>query len=104
MVRTYELAISLHTLSLPSGRTRPEISSRLLFRGRDGVLSLDLWRDQHSSLRGELAPTFYSRAGELVKFPELFEEAIKKMTGTVCCIGCRHTHVGLPPEGHGVTR
>jgi hypothetical protein len=103
MVRTYELAISFHTLSLPSGRTRPEISSRLLFRGRDGVLPLDLWRDQHRALRGELAPTFYSRAGEAMKLPERFEEAIRKMTGSVCCVGCRHTHVGLPPEGDGVT-
>jgi hypothetical protein len=104
MVRTYELAISLHTLSLPSGRTRPEISSRVLFRGRDGVLSLDLWRDQHRALRGELAPIFYNRAGEPMNVPEHFEEAIRKITGAVCCVGCRHTHVGLPPEGHGVTR
>jgi hypothetical protein len=35
--------------------------------------------------------------------PERFEEAIRKMTGAVCCVGCRHTHVGLPPEGDGVT-
>jgi hypothetical protein len=103
-VRTYELAISLHTLSLPSGRTRPEISSKVLFRGRDGVLSLDLWRDQHRALRGELAPIFYNRAGEPMRVPERFEEAIRKITGAVCCVGCRHTHVGLPPEGHGVTR
>ena len=104
MVRTYELAISLHTLSLPSGRTRPEISSRLLFRGKDGVLPLDLWRDQHRMLRGQLAPIFYNRAGEPMNVPEHFEEAIRKITGAVCCVGCRHTHVGLPPEGHGVTR
>ena len=103
MVRTYELAISLHTLSLPSGRTRPEISSRVLFRGRDGVLSLDLWRDQHRALRGELAPIFYNRAGEPMRVPERFKEAIRKITGAVCCAGCRHTHLGLPPEGHGVT-
>ncbi|MGC2501695.1 MAG: hypothetical protein WA400_06205, partial [Silvibacterium sp.] len=62
-VRTYELVISLHTLSLPTGRRRPEIASRLLFRGRDGTLPLDLWKEEHEGLRGELAPTFYNRAG-----------------------------------------
>jgi hypothetical protein len=57
-VRTYELAISLHTLSLSRGRTRPEVSSRLLFRGRDNVLPLDLWKEEHKALRGEVTPIF----------------------------------------------
>jgi hypothetical protein len=101
-VRTYELAISLHTLSLPTVRTRPEISSRLLFRGRDGTLPLDLWKEGHRALRGEVAPTFYNRSGEPMGLPMHFEEAIKKMTGAVCCVGCRHTHVGLPPVAEGL--
>jgi hypothetical protein len=96
-VRTYELAVSLHTLSLPRGRRRPEVSSRLLFRGRDGVLPLDLWKEEHKALRGHLAPTFNNRAGESMNLPLRFEGAVRKMTEAVCCIGCRHTHVGLPP-------
>jgi hypothetical protein len=96
MVRTYQLAISLHTLSFRQERKRPEISSNVLFRGRDGVLALDLWREEHRALRGELAPIFYSRAGEAMGLPQGFEDAIKKITGAVCCIGCRHTHVGGP--------
>jgi hypothetical protein len=97
MVRTYELAISLHTLSLAPGRARPEISSKVLFRGNDGALALDLWREEHRALRGELVPIFYSRAGEAMGLPQRFEDAIKKITGAVCCIGCRHTHVGVQP-------
>jgi hypothetical protein len=100
-VRTYELAVSVHRLSVPSGRTRPEISSKLLFRGRDGVLALDLWREDHRAMRGELAPVFYTRAGEVMTLPEHFEGAIRKITGAVCCIGCRHTHVGVPPVVEG---
>jgi hypothetical protein len=99
-VRTYELAISLHTLSAPPGRTRPAISSRLLFRGRDGVLALDLWREEHKALRGEVTPAFYSRAGEMMSLPQRFEAAIRKITWAVCCIGCRHTHVGVPSVRH----
>jgi len=102
-LRTYELVISLHTLSLSSGRARPEINSKLLFRGRDGILPLDLWKDEHKRLRGQLAPSFYNRAGELVGLPTRFEEAIRKMTGFVCCVGCRHTHVGVPPVAEAIS-
>ena len=102
-LRTYELAVSLHTLSLSSGRGRPEITSKLLFRGRDGILPLDLWKDEHKGLRGQLAPSFYNRAGEVLGLPTSFEEAIRKMTGFVCCIGCRHTHVGLPPVAEAIS-
>ena len=93
---TYELTITRHELSVGSGRARPEISSALLFQGQDGTLPLDLWKEEHKARRGELAPTFYSRSGEAISPPERFETAIRKITGAVCCIGCRHTHVGVP--------
>jgi len=102
MFRTCELAISLHTLSLTSGRSRPEITSRLLFRGRDGALPLDLWREEHKALRGDVAPVFYNRAGEIIGLPHRFDDAIKKITAAVCCIGCRHNHVGVSPGADGV--
>lgn len=101
MFRTCELAISLHTLSLTSGRSRPEITSRLLFRGRDGALPLDLWREEHKALRGDVTPVFYNRAGEIIVLPHRFDDAIKKITAAVCCIGCRHTHVGVSPGADG---
>jgi hypothetical protein len=44
MVRTCELSISLHALSVQAGRTRPETASKWLFRARDGLLPLELWR------------------------------------------------------------
>jgi hypothetical protein len=102
MVRTCELSISLHSLSLPPGRTRPEIASKWLFRGRDGVLPLELWKEEHRALRGQLAPVFYTRAGEPMEVPQRFEEGIRKITAAVYCIGCTHTHVGVPPDVHGV--
>jgi len=101
-VRTCELAITLHTLSHSSGRNRPEVASTLLFRGRDGVLPIDLWRDEHRALRGMLTPIFYSRAGEVLHPPKRFEEAIGKVTAAVCCVGCKHSHVGVPPVAGGL--
>jgi hypothetical protein len=26
---------------------------------------------------------------------------MRKVTAAVCCVGCRHTHVGLPPVAGG---
>ena len=96
-VQTYELAITLHTVSPVPGRKRPRIRSKLLFRGRDGVLPFDLWKEEHRALRGKLTPIFYDRAGEILPLPPQFEEAIRKLTAHVCCIGCKHTHLGVPP-------
>lgn len=96
-MRTWELTITLHTLSPVPDRIRPQVDSKLLFRGRDGVLSVDLWKEEHRGLRGKVAPTFYSRAGEVLPLPQKFEEAIRKITTAVCCIGCRHVHLGVPP-------
>ena len=98
VVRTCEIAITSHCLSVPPGRTRPEIVSKLLFSGTDGALPADLWQEEHKSLRGELTPVFYSRAGELIGLPQHFEAAIRSMTAAVCCVGCRHTHVAVAPS------
>jgi hypothetical protein len=96
-VQTYELAITLHTVSRVPGRRRPRIASKLLFRGRDGVLPFDLWKEEHRALRGKLTPMFYDRGGEVLPLPPQFEEAIRRLTAHVCCIGCKHTHLGVPP-------
>src|SRR5579859_7118895 len=72
--RTCELAITLHGLSRVSGRTRPQITSKVFFRGRDGVLPVDLWKEEHRPLRGKLTPNFYSRSGEVLPIPSRFEE------------------------------
>ena len=101
-VRTCELAITLHTLSYSPGRIRQEIDSTLLFRGRDGVLPIDLWKDEHRALRGKLTPIFYDRAGEVLHLPQRFEEATRKVATAVCCVGCKHSHGGVPPVAGGL--
>ena len=101
-VRTCELAITLHTLSHTPGRSRPDVASAPLFRGRDGVLPIDLWKEEHRALRGKLTPAFYNRAGEVLQLPQRFEEAIGKVTSAVCCVGCKHSHVGMPPVAEGL--
>jgi hypothetical protein len=34
--------------------------------------------------------------------PQRFEEAIRKVTSAVCCVGCKHSHVGVPPVAGGL--
>jgi hypothetical protein len=94
--RTCELAITLLTLSRVPERGRPQIASTALFRGRDGVLAVDLWKEEYRPLRGKLTPIFYSRSGEVLPLPQRFEKAIREITAASCCVGCKHTHVGVP--------
>jgi hypothetical protein len=56
--RTWELAITHHALSSVQERTRPQIVSKPLFRGRDGVLSVDLWKEENRELRGKRGSRF----------------------------------------------
>jgi hypothetical protein len=95
--RTYELAITLHTLVVLPGSARPRMGAKLLFRGQQGTLSLELWKPQNKDLRGEIAPVFYTPAGEVRALPAQFEEAVRKVTGAVCCVGCKNSHVATAP-------
>ncbi len=98
--QTCELVVTLHTLFRLDDRKRPEIRSEMIFHGRDGSVPRDLWKQQRAVL-GNIVPVFYSRAGEALKLPEAFERAIKNITACVCCIGCRHSHVGVPSPAAG---
>jgi hypothetical protein len=95
--KSYELVITSHALSPVAENKRPTIVSRLVFHGKDGLLPFDLWKEKNRSLRGKVAPMFYDRAGEMIQLPLQYEEAIRGLTLAVCCIGCKHAHLGTPP-------
>jgi hypothetical protein len=95
--RTYELAITRLWLKTEDGHTRPAIDTAPLFRGHQGTLAVELWNAKNKSLRGTVAPLFYTAAGEVLDLPDRFEEAIRKITGAVACPGCKHTHVAVAP-------
>jgi hypothetical protein len=95
--RTYELAISRHSLSPLELPKRPSINSTLLFRGHQGTLAIELWKEEQRKLRGSVSPVFYTPAGESKPLPEIFEDAVRKITGALSCLGCKHTHAAVPP-------
>ena len=88
---TYELAISRLWLAIA---TVPP------FRGRQGTLAVELWSAENKSLRGTVAPVFYTAAGEALHLPDRFDEAIRKITGAVACLGCKHTHIAVAPASN----
>jgi hypothetical protein len=95
---TYELEISKHSLTNNGSRVRPVITSTLLFRGNQGTLAIDLWNPGSKRLRGSVAPIFYTPAGEMRSHPERFDDAIRKITGALACLNCKHTHLAVPPS------
>ena len=97
---TYELAILRLWLKSEEGHTRPAIATAPLFRGRQGTLAVELWSAENKSLRGTVAPVFYTAAGEALHLPDRFDEAIRKITGAVACLGCKHTHIAVAPASN----
>jgi hypothetical protein len=95
-LKSYELVITSHTLSAAVTNKRPEAVCKLVFHGKDGLLPFDLWKEKHRDLCGKVTPMFYDRAGEVIQLPIQYEDAVRKLTVAVCCVGCRHTHVGVP--------
>jgi hypothetical protein len=94
---TYDLAISKHNMLHTAGKQRPSLVSALLFRGREGSLTIKLWEKENASLRGSISPVFYTSAGELRRIPERFDDAVRKITGALASVRCRHAHVAVPP-------
>jgi hypothetical protein len=95
--RTYELLITQHRPGATSDGKRPPLETRLLFRGIHGRLDLDL-SGKDKDKAGTVLPTFYSRAGEEVRIPKRFRQAVRAITGAVHCNGCFHCHYVRPPQ------
>ena len=67
---TYELAITRLWLKSEEGHTRPAIATAPVFRGHQGTLAVELWNAENKSLRGMVAPVFYTAAGEALDLPQ----------------------------------
>src|SRR5271166_2669054 len=95
--RTYELLITQHRPGVTYDGKRPLLETRLLFRGIHGRLDLDL-SGKDKDKAGTVLPTFYSRAGEEVRVPKRFRQAVRAITAAVHCDGCSHCHFVRPPQ------
>jgi hypothetical protein len=90
--RTYDLLITKHHLAKSGDSQRPRLESSILFYGRRGGLEMEPW-GKDVALRGTVCPVFYTRAGEHVVLPNDFQDAARRITSGVCCVGCRDCHL-----------
>jgi hypothetical protein len=95
--RTYELLITKHGSSQIKNGERPQLETKILFRGIHGRLELDL-SAKDKTHAGSVMPTFYSLAGEEITVPKRFSQVIRAATKAVNCIGCSHCHYVRAPR------
>jgi hypothetical protein len=109
--RTYELLITHHSLTATQDGHRPQLETKILFRGIHGRVELDLC-GKDKAQAGSVVPTFFSLAGEGIAIPERFVPIVRAMTKAVNCAGCSHAHYLRKPRrstddqkaGGGTTR
>jgi hypothetical protein len=89
--RTYELLITRHSLRSVTDVRRPQLETGILFRGIHGRVELDL-SGKDKAQAGNVVPTFYSLAGEVIAIPEKFLALVRATTKGVNCVGCTHAH------------
>ena len=101
--RTYELLITRHQPSKAEDGQRPQMETKILFRGIHGRLELDL-SGKDKAQAGAVMPTFYSRAGEEIAIPKQFSQVVRSITKAVNCSGCSHCHYVRAPQKDSVPR
>ena len=95
--RTYEVLITEHKPRGSENGSRPDLESRVLFRGVHGRIEWDL-AGKDKPLAGSLLPTFYSFAGEPIPIPKKFVGVLKAAVRGVNCLRCTHSHYLLRPK------
>ena len=91
------MLIARHELRAEKEGARPRIWSRVVFRGWQGQLPLDLVKKDRS-VAGQIAPEFFTRAGEPRQLPAQFVDGIHAVTAAVSCRQCSHSHFLVEPN------
>ena len=98
---TYELLVARHQIQSPKEGARPRVLSRVVFRGWQGQLPLDL-AEKDRALAGRIAPEFFTRAGEPRRLPAEYVDAVQAATLGANCGPCVHSHFLVPPKAAAV--
>jgi hypothetical protein len=94
---TYELLVARHQIHTVKEGIRPTVLSRVVFRGWQGQLPVDLF-EKDRALAGQIAPEFFTRAGEPRQLPAEFVGAVQSVTLSVNCGQCLHPHFSIAPK------
>jgi hypothetical protein len=98
---TYDVLIATHDVSQSTEGQRGRIEARVLFRGRQGHLPLDLTGDE-KGMAGQIVPEFFNKAGERVEIPPEFVGVLKAAVRGANCVGCTHQHYLTAPKSNVV--
>src|SRR5713226_3494227 len=99
---TYDVLIVKYDVSQPLESQRGRIEARVVFRGRQGHLPLDLTGDE-KGMAGQIVPEFFNKAGERVEIPPEFVGALRAAVRGANCVGCAHQHYLTAPKPKPVT-
>jgi len=94
--RTCQLLITKHEPGTVE-RRRPPLENRVLFRGVNGIVDLELLRADADLAGRSVTPEFLSRAGEMLRIPAVFAAAVGAATKGASCVGCSHSHYLVTP-------
>ena len=96
MRNTYEVLIARHQVT-EAGGGRGRIESKIIFRGRQGYLPLDL-TGAEKDMSGQILPEFFNKAGEPMEIPPALVAVVKAAVRGANCIGCIHQHFVAAPK------
>ena len=96
--RTCQLLITKHEPGKIENGRRPPLENRILFRGVNGRIELEIIPTPHDLSEGGILPKFWSRAGEKIGVPAVFAEAVGAVTKGASCVGCSHSHYLVTPH------
>lgn len=95
--QTYELIIARHEARAGVDGKPPFVFSQVVFVGRHGYLSLELWgRDREAA--GEIVPEFFTQSGERHEIPARFSTAVRAVTKGVTHLDCNSAQFAHAPE------
>jgi hypothetical protein len=99
---TYDVLIVRHDVVQPAEARRGGIEAKVLFRGRQGYLPLDLTGDE-KSMAGQIVPEFFNKAGECIDIPAEFGKVLRAAVRGATCVGCTHQHYLTAPKVKAAT-
>jgi hypothetical protein len=94
---TYDVLIVRHDIVQPADGRRGRIEAKVLFRGHQGYLPLDLTGDE-KNMAGQIVPEFFSKAGEPIDIPPEFGKVLRAAVRGAACVNCTHQHYLTAPK------
>jgi hypothetical protein len=96
MRNTYELLIAQHRVA-ETGGARGRMESKVIFRGRQGYLPLEL-TGAAKDMAGQIFPEFFNKAGEPMEIPPALVAVVKAAVRGANCVACTHQHYVTAPK------